>query len=76
MRATVTFEPDAAAAVDAVRQERGVGTSAAVNELIRRGVAAHEAQPPVVQRTSRGGARLDLTDIAESLDVINGSAAR
>ncbi|MGL5860749.1 MAG: CopG family transcriptional regulator [Phycicoccus sp.] len=76
MRTTVTFEPDTAAAVDAVRQERGVGMSAAVNELVRRGMAAPEARPPFVQRTSRGGPRLDLTDIADVLDVLDGSAAR
>ncbi|MGL4743573.1 MAG: CopG family transcriptional regulator [Dermatophilaceae bacterium] len=76
MRTTVTFEPDTAAAVDAVRHERGVGMSAAVNELVRRGMATSEPPPTFIQRTSPGGARLDLTDIADTLDVLDGPAAR
>lgn len=74
MRTTITFEPDTAAAVDQVRREQGVGVSAAVNELVRRGLRAREQGQPFVQRTSAGHARLDVTDVAEALELLEGPA--
>ncbi len=76
MRTTVTFEPDTAAVVEALRRERNVGVSAAVNELIRRGAARREERPRFVQETSPGGALIDLTCIGEALEYAEGPAYR
>jgi hypothetical protein len=76
MRTTVTFDPDTAAAVDNLRRERGVGVSAAVNELLRRGLRRPEPAQAFTQRTSTGHARMDVSDIAAVLDVLDESAQR
>lgn len=75
MRTTITFEADTAAAVEQVRRERGIGVSAAVNELVRRGLRAQDERPRFVQRTSAGNARIDVTDVAEALELIDGPAS-
>lgn len=72
MRTTVTFDDDAAAAVEALRRERGIGVSAAVNELVRRAVSRPVDRAPFVQRTSEGRARIDVTDIGAVLDLLDG----
>lgn len=72
MRTTITFEPDTAAVVEQVRRERSVGISAAVNELIRRAVAAPgPSRRTFTQKTSAGHARMDLTDISAVLDLLD-----
>lgn len=77
MRTTVTLEPDVAAAVATLRRERHVGVSAAVNELIRSGLARAGADgEPFVQRTSPMGARMDIANIADVLEVLDGPASR
>lgn len=76
MRTTVTFDEDTAAAVDRLRRERGIGVSAAVNQLVRRALARPEPRERFVQRTSAGHARIDVTDIADALDLLDGPVAR
>ena len=75
MRTTITFDDDTAAAVEQLRRERGVGISAAVNELVRRGAVRSERPAVFVQRTSAGHARIDLTDVSEVLETLDGPAA-
>jgi len=75
MRTTITFEADTAAAIDQVRRERGVGISQAVNELVRRGLSVVEPPRPFAQRTSAGRARIDVTDVAETLDLLDSPVA-
>ncbi len=76
MRTTITFDAEAAAVVEQFRRERGVGVSAAVNELIRRSATRPAARRPFVQQTSSGGAKMDMTNIAEVLELLEGPAAR
>ena len=77
MRTTVTLEPDVAAAVGSLRRERHVGVSAAVNELIRAGLGRTGAKSePFVQRTSPMSARMDIANIADALEVLDGPASR
>ena len=77
MRTTVTLEPDVAAAVEALRRDRHVGVSAAVNELIRSGLGRSEASAePFEQRTSPMGARIDVANIADALELLDGPASR
>lgn len=76
MRTTVTFEPDVAAALERLRKERNVGVSEAVNALVRQGLAAKKAPAPFVQHTSAGHTRVDVTNVAEVIDLIEGPEAR
>jgi hypothetical protein len=77
MRTTITLEPDVAAAVESLRRERHVGVSAAVNELIRSGLGrAHAAAAPFEQRTSAMGALIDVANVAEALELLDGPALR
>lgn len=76
MRTTVTFEPDTAAVIERVRRERGVGVSAAVNELIRRGATARPERARFVPETSPGGLTIDVTNIAETLELLEGPGYR
>ncbi len=75
MRTTIAFEPDVAAEVERLRRERSAGVSAIVNELIRRGMAAPAERGPFVQTVSRMGARIDVGNVAEVLDLADGPAA-
>lgn len=70
MRTTITFDDDTAAAVEQLRRERGTGVSAAVNELVRRGVLRPEPAPRFVQETSAGRAKVDVTDVAVVLELL------
>lgn len=78
MRTTVTLDDDVARAVEQLRQHHGLGVSAAVNLLARRGLARHEAVgAPFVQRVSSlGPARIPLDDIGSALEVLEGEAHR
>lgn len=76
MRTTITFEPDVAAAVEAARHERRVGISAAVNHLIRQGLSQPDRERKTfVQQTSPLGLRIDVANVAEALETLDGPAA-
>ncbi|MCX7621833.1 MAG: ribbon-helix-helix protein, CopG family, partial [Acidimicrobiales bacterium] len=74
MRTTVTLDDDVAKALERLRREHGLGTSAAFNELVRPGLAAGE--PPMTrfrQRTSSMGApKVALDDIGAVLELLEG----
>jgi len=76
VRTTVSLDDDVAKALDQLRRERGLGTSAALNELVRRGLASTSARPtPFRQRTSHmGAARIPLDDIGHALELLEGEA--
>lgn len=76
MRTTVTLDDDVAKALEAMRRERGLGTSAALNELVRRGLAAGTTPPRrFTQRTSdMGEPRVPLDDIGSTLELLEGEA--
>ncbi len=76
MRTTVTLDEDVAAAVAEFRRLRGVGVSGAVNELVRLGLARPAPREQFVQQTSHGGAMIDVADVAEALDLLEGPDAR
>lgn len=78
MRTTVTLDEDVAKAVESLRRERGLGVSAALNELARLGMAAASTRPKRFrQRTSNmGPARVPLDDIGEALALLEGDAYR
>jgi hypothetical protein len=72
MRTTVNLEPDVAAAVEKLRRERGLGVSAALNELARAGLAAKPEQRAFRQKTHSMGARIDVSNVAAALEYLEG----
>ena len=75
MRTTVELDRDTAQAVQALRKQ-GRGVSEAVNELIRRGMMAPPQEKPFVARPRRLGVRIDVSNIADALDLLEGPEAR
>jgi hypothetical protein len=76
MRTTVSLDDDVAAAVQVIRAQRGIGLSAAVNELARAGLVAQPSRTRFVQRSFPMKARMDMSNIAETLDLLEGPAHR
>ena len=76
MSTTITLADDVAAAVERVRRERGVGLSEAVNELVRSGLTAARPTRPFRQRTHDLGDGVDVSNIAELIETLDGPAAR
>jgi Arc/MetJ family transcription regulator len=76
MRTTVTFDDDVAAAVERLRHERKLGMSQAVNELVRRGLRAHDERRPVRLETARLDLRIDISNVAEALEIAEGPDRR
>jgi hypothetical protein len=76
MRTTVTLDDDVAAAVERLRRERHLGVSEALNQIARAGLVAPEPRKPFVQRMFDMGVGIDVTDIAEALDLLDGPARR
>lgn len=77
MRTTVNLADDVAAAVERARRDRGIGVSEAVNELIRSGLAnATRPERRFRQRTRSLGLRIDVTDVADAIETLDGPSAR
>lgn len=76
MRTTVEFDDDVAAAVENLRREERVGASEAVNVLIRRGLMPQEKRVRFTQLTRPLGMKIDVSNIADALDVLEGTTAR
>lgn len=75
MRATLSLDDDLAAAVQRFREERHMGLSDAVNELIRAGLAAPAHRSAFRQRTANLGLRIDVANTGEALERLDGAAA-
>jgi len=77
MRTTVTLTDDVAAELDRLRRERSIGVSEALNELARAGmVRRKEPRKPFVQRTYPVGLKIDVTNIGEVLELLEGPEYR
>jgi predicted transcriptional regulator len=78
MRTTVTLADDVAAELERLRRERSMGVSEALNELARAGmVRRKEPRKKFVQRTySMGKEKIDLTNIGEVLELLEGPEYR
>jgi hypothetical protein len=73
VRTTVTFEKDVAAAVRELQRTRSIGVSEAVNELIRKGlIEPTRRRKPFKQRTYDIGMLIDVTDVAEAIEILEG----
>lgn len=76
MRTTLSLDDDVAAAVQRLRAERNIGLSDAVNELIRAGLVAPAPRMTFRQRTADLGLRIDVSNVADALERLDGPAAR
>jgi hypothetical protein len=76
MRTTVTLTDDVAAAVERLRKERGLGLSEAVNELARAGLSQRGKKARFSQQSHPVGLKIDVTDVADALELLEGDAAR
>ncbi len=76
MRTTITLDDDVAAAVERLRRERGLGLSEALNELARAGLAAKPSRRAFRQKTHPMGARIDVSNVAEALELLEGPSHR
>lgn len=75
MRTTVTLADDVAAEVARIRRERVLGLSDAVNELARRGMASRPARAPYVHRAAHLGLRVNVSNVADVLDLLDQTAS-
>ena len=76
MRTTVEFDDDAARAVDQLRREEGIGVSEAVNRLIRRGLLPRTEAGSFRQPVRALGLTVDVSNVADALEVLEGPEAR
>ena len=76
MRTTLSLDDDVAAAVQRLRDERHIGLSDAVNELIRAGLAAPPRRTTFRQRTVDLGVRIDVSSVQDALEHLDGPGAR
>ena len=80
MRTTITLSKDVAAAVARLRRQRGLGVSEAVNELARAGLAAQrqvgKPHGGFRQRSLPLGLWIDVSNVAEALEQLDGPSAR
>jgi len=73
MRTTVDLDDDVAAAVERLRRERHLGASEAVNQLARAGLLRKDPRPRFVQRTANAGRMVDVSNVAEALELLDGA---
>lgn len=77
MRTTISLDPDVAAAVGELRKARNIGLSAALNELARAGLATTSTtRRRFVQRSVAMGAGIDVSNVAETLELLEGPGHR
>jgi hypothetical protein len=76
MRTTVTLDRDVAAAVRKLRRERGLGMSEAVNQLARAGLTVRSGREPFGQRSARLALKIDVTNVAEAIEQLDGPTER
>ena len=72
MRTTVQLDDDVAAAVQQLRREHDVGFSEAVNSLVRRGLGRRPRRQLFVQRAAELGRMIDVSNVAEALEQLDG----
>ena len=76
MRTTITLDRDVAQAVQRLRRQRRLGLSEAVNELIRAGLRARAPRPEFRQRAQALGLKIDVRNVAEALELLDGPTER
>lgn len=72
----MNLDDDVASAARALGERRRIGFSEAVNELVRAGLRSTAPRPAFRQRSSELGLRIDVSNVAEALDLLDGADAR
>lgn len=76
MRTTVNLADDVAAEVANLQRERGLGVSAAVNELARAGLRTARQDIVYVHPSYDMGAMIDLSNVADVLELLDEDSSR
>ena len=76
MRTTVKLDRDVAAAVARLQEEEGLGLSEAVNRLARAGLTQRQERQAFRQRAAPMGLRVDVTNVAEAIELLEGPTHR
>jgi len=76
MRTTISLDDDVAAAVEQLRKISGMGLSEAVNHLARVGLTAPRQKAEFQQRPHALGLRIDVANVGEALELLEGPTAR
>ena len=76
MRTTINLDPDVAAAVDRLRRNEGLGVSEALNRIARAGLVGQGRQKRFKQRTADLGTMIDVSNVAEAIELIEGPEHR
>jgi hypothetical protein len=77
MRTTVTLDADVAAAIQQLRRKEGIGVSEALNRLARGGLTVRDQPKRFRQRSyPMGPFTVDVTNVAEAIDLLEGPAHR
>lgn len=73
MRTTIRIDDDVAAAAEQLRRERDISFGDAINELARAGLtrAKGGARKRFRQRTSALGLTVDVSSVADALDLLD-----
>ncbi len=73
---TVKLDDDVSAAIEQLRRESDLGVSEALNQRIRRGLNAPAERRRFAQKTEPLGLRIDVSNVALALELIEGPTAR
>ena len=76
MRTILKLDDDVAAAIEQLRKVRGIGVSQAVNRLVRAGLRAPHERTTFTQRTHPLGFRIDVANVGEALELLEGPRTR
>lgn len=69
----MVLDDDVVAAAEHLRRTDGIGLSEALNKLVRRGLARHDDVRPYLHRSARLGLKVDVSNIAEVLELLDES---
>ena len=72
MRTTITLDRDIAAAVEQLRRTEGIGPSEALNRLARAGLSKPTNRPRFRQRAVKARLLIDVSNVAEAIELAEG----
>jgi Arc/MetJ family transcription regulator len=74
MRTTIRLDDDVAAAAQRLSREQHISLGEAVNRLARAGLHPGRSKPrPFQQRTAELGLRVDVSNVADALELLDGA---
>lgn len=74
MRTTIRLDDDIAAAAKRLSREERIGLGEAINRLARAGLRpAHAKRRSFRQRTADLGLRIDVSNVADALELLDGA---